>query len=139
MKVFSLVSFMVYGMCYIYRHLVLLECTLEKLDDHDSCVVPEQLTERNSTCCICANDVTFLADKFRCSMSATSNDLSKLDKSCKTLRLLLQLVNTLSIQTNHLKILHQMPQLLESIIGMCTYVSDNYYLTAIHCYVMRYV
>ena len=125
--------------CVCYRHLVLLECALEKLDDHNSCVVPEQLTEQNSTCCMRENDVIFLAAKFRCCMSTISNDLSRLDKSCKTLRLLLQLVNTLSIQANHLKILHRMPQLLESTVGMCIYVSDNYCLTAIHCYVMQYV
>lgn len=104
-------------MCY--RHLVLLECALEKLE---SCVVPEQLTGRNLTCCICTNDVTYLADKFQCCMSTISNDLSRLEKNCKTLRLLLQFVNTLSIQAKHLEILHWMPQLLESTVGMCIYM-----------------
>ena len=114
------VQYRCYASTYHYRHLVLLECALEKLDD---CVVPGQLTEQNSYRCICANDVTFLAEKFQCATStAAKNDLHGLDKNCKTLKLLLQFLNTLSMQSDQLKILQEMPQLLENAIGKLTRV-----------------
>lgn len=114
----------------------MLECALEKLEDHNSCVVPEQLTRWNSSCCISTKDVTFLAEKFQCVVTAASGDLNKLENNYKTLRVLLKLINTISLQCNELEALQKMPQLLENTIGMyvCTCVSDMY--MAVHCYIM---
>lgn len=117
---------------YNYRHLVLLECALEKLDNSGSCVIPEQLTEHNTSCCITTKDVTFLAEKFQRSIAATSSDFSKLNEDCKTLRLLLQLINTISMQRNNLKVLQKIPLLLESTIGMYIVVIAVHYSLLYH-------
>ena len=109
-------------MLMIYcRHLVLLECVLEKLDDPNQCVVPDHLAECSSSCCLKTKDVVFLAKKFQCTIAVA--DLSKLDEDWKIVRVLLQLINTLSLQSSSLKILQQIPQLLESTIGMYTVIT----------------
>ena len=118
---------------WYFRHLVLLECVLDKLDDPNSCVVPDHLTDCNSSCCINAKDVTFLAKKFQCSITAISGESSRFDVGHKISRLLLQLINTMSLQSSNLKILQQLPRLLESTIGMYILVITvhiiHYYVT----------
>lgn len=118
---------------WYFRHLVLLECVLDKLDDPNSCVVPDHLTDCNSSCCINAKDITFLAKKFQCSITAISGESSRFDVDHKISRLLLQLINTMSLQSSNLKILQQLPRLLESTIGMYI-LSDNcaYYSLLCH-------
>ena len=95
--------------------MVLLECALEKIND---CAVPGQSAEQNSLCCICPNDVIFLANQFQFTApTAAMNNLNGLHENYKILRLLFQFLNSLSMQSDHLKILQGMPQLLESAIG----------------------
>lgn len=113
---------------YHYRHLVLLECTVEKLNDPGLCVVPEQPIEHNS-CCIKTRDVTFLANKFQHTISAMGSDLIVLNKLCKTLRLLLQTINLLSVHSNNLKVFQQLPYLLESTVGRYMYIISVQHLS----------
>ena len=104
---------------------------LEKLDDPKPYVVPDHLADCSSSCCIKTKDVAFLAKKFQCTVVVT--DLSKLDEDWKIARVLLKLINTLSLQSNSLQILQQIPQLLESTIGMyilvITVLIIHYYVT----------
>ena len=115
-----------------YRQLKLLECVLEKLDNVTSCVVPEQLTDCDLCCCIATKDVMFLVEKFQCSLTAMSNDLSRLDENYKTLRLLLQLINAILLQNDNLKILQRIPQLLENTLGTYLHLSKCLYMLSVY-------
>jgi len=94
--------------------LNLLEVVLDKIGNDNTCALPEELPKGDQLCSIGSNDVIFFAKQFeKCALS----DMREIDRNYKILMLLLQLLNSLSVKPQYLKLLQQFPQLLENTAG----------------------
>ena len=100
--------------CVMCSQLNLLEVVLDKIGNDNTCALPEELPKGDQLCSIGSNDVIFFAKQFeKCALS----DMREIDRNYKILMLLLQLLNSLSVKPQYLKLLQQFPQLLENTAG----------------------